>query len=108
MLGGISMTFLGVYFILRLHGLEDFGRGKLRPLRYDNGKKTTQFVQVKNIWSSFQVFVLLAFSPFCTIKQYTLRDERRTRRFVRIVFIIAVLLILGALVASWSLLRPPT
>ena len=106
-LGGIFMAFLGASFILRLHGLEDFGRGKLRLLRYDNGKRSTQFVQVKNLWSSFQVFVLLAFSPFCTIKQYTLRDERRTKRFVRIVLVIAILLIFGAIVASWSVLRPP-
>lgn len=53
-LGGICMAFLGAYFILRLHGLEDFGRGKLRLLRYDNGKKSTQFVQVKNLWSAFR------------------------------------------------------
>ena len=34
--------------------LGDFGRGKLRLLRYDNGKKSTQFVQVKNLWSAFR------------------------------------------------------
>lgn len=106
-LGAISMAFLGAFFILRLHGVEDFGRGKLRLLRYDNGKKSTQFVQIKNLWSSFQVFILLAFSPFCTIKRFTERDEKRTKRFVRVVFVVALIIIFFSLIASWSVLRPP-
>lgn len=70
-LGAIFMGFLGAIFILRLHGVEDFGQGKLKLLRYDNGEKSTQFVHLKNLWSSFQVFLLLAFSPFLTIKRFT-------------------------------------
>lgn len=107
-LGAISMAFLGAYFILRLHGVEDFGQGKLKLLRYDNGNKSTQYVHLKNLWSSFQVFILLAFSPFCTINRFTQRDERRTKRFVGFVFVLAIIILLCAIVASWSVLRPPT
>ena len=82
-LGGIVMSFLTATFILRLHELKDFGKGKLRLLRYDNGHQSKEMVTIKDLWSSFQVVLLLSFSPFFTIKRFTGRDEKRTKTFVR-------------------------
>ncbi|QEH70051.1 hypothetical protein QTL86_02900 [Cellulosilyticum sp. ST5] len=106
-LGAIAMGFLTANFILRLHGLKDFGKGKLRLLRYDNGYKSKEMVTVKNIWSSFQVVLLLSFSPFFTIKRFAERDEKRTKRFVKILFVVVIIILLFAFIASYSVLREP-
>ncbi|MGL4798371.1 MAG: hypothetical protein ACRCWY_03085, partial [Cellulosilyticaceae bacterium] len=74
-LGVIVMGFFTANFILHLHDLKDFGAGKLRLLRYDNGYKSKQIVTIRNIWSSFQVTLLLSFSPFFAFKHFTERDE---------------------------------
>ena len=106
-LGAIAMGFLTANFILRLHGLKDFGQGKLRLLRYDNGYTSKEMVTVKNIWSSFQVVLLLSFSPFFTIKRFTERDEKRTKRFVKILFVVVIIILFFAFIASYSVLREP-
>ncbi len=107
LLGGIAMSFLAANFILRLHGLKDFGEGKLRLLRYDNGHTSKQMVTVKNIWSSFQVILLLSFSPLFTIKHFTGRDEKRTKRFIRILLVVVIIIFVFAFIASYSVLREP-
>ena len=106
-LGGITMGFLTARFILRLHELKDFGKGKLRLLRYDNGHQSKEMVTVKNIWSSFQVVLLLSFSPFFTIEKFTGRDEKRTKRFVKFFFVVVIVFLFIGLLASWSVLRQP-
>lgn len=106
-LGAIVMGFFTANFILHLHDLKDFGAGKLRLLRYDNGYKSSEVVTVKNIWSSFQVTLLLSFSPLFTFKHFTERDEKRTKRFVRFLFVVVAIILVIALVASWSVLRAP-
>lgn len=57
-LGASSMAFLGAFFILRLHGVEDFGQGKLRILCYDNIKKFTQFVQIRYYYTVCDIAII--------------------------------------------------
>ncbi len=106
-LGGITMGFLTARFILRLHELKDFGKGKLRLLRYDNGHQSKEMVTIKDLWSSFQVVLLLSFSPFFTIKKFTGRDEKRTKTFVRFFLVLVIIIFLIAVFASWSVLKQP-
>ena len=106
-LGGIAMGFLTANFILHLYELKDFGAGKLRLLRYDNGYKSKEIVTIRNIWSSFQVILLLSFSPFFTIKRYTEWDEKRTKRFVKILFVVVIIILFCTFIASYSVLREP-
>lgn len=101
------MAFVSAFFILRLHSLEDFGESQVKILRVDNGKKSTQIISIRrNIKEAFEKLLLLSFSPFFTIKRFTSRDERRTKRFLRIMFVIMVIVILFAIVSSWTVLEP--
>ncbi len=106
-IGMMIMAFVSAFFILRLHSLEDFGESQVKILRVDNGKKSTQIISIRrNIKEAFEQLLLLSFSPFFTIKRFTARDERRTKRFLRIMLVIMVIVILFAIVSSWTVLEP--
>ena len=106
-IGMMIMAFVSAFFILRLHSLEDFGESQVKILRVDNGEKSTQIISIRrNIKEAFEKLLLLSFSPFFTIKRFTSRDERRTKRFLRIMFVIMVIVILFAIVSSWTVLEP--
>ena len=104
--GMVIMSFISASFILRLHSLEDFGKSKVKILRVDNGKKSTQIISIRNIKDAFAQVLLLSFSPFFTIKRFTERDEKRTKKFLIITCaIMAVIIILGV-ISTWSVLEP--
>lgn len=106
-IGMMIMAFISTFFILRLHSLEDFGESQVKILRVDNGEKSTQIISIRrNIKEAFEKLLLLSFSPFFTIKRFTSRDERRTKRFLRIMLVIMVIVILFAIVSSWTVLEP--
>lgn len=111
---GLSMIFIGMLimalftgiFIRHLHSLTDFGDSQVKLLRVDNGKKSTQMIQIRNLKEAFEQVILLSFSPLFTFKRITKRDERRTRRFVRCMFIVGIIVILWGLFTTFTVLRP--
>lgn len=105
-LGIVVMAFLTGIFIRHLHSLKDFGHSQVQLLRIDNGKKSTQRIQIRNQMEAFEQVLLLSFSPIFTFKRFTKRDERRTRRFVRIMFVVAVVIIIWGIFTTFTVLRP--
>lgn len=105
-LGIIVMALLAGFFMLRLHALNDYGKSQLRLLRVDHGKKSTMIISKKNVWETFEQILLLSFSPFFTINRFTSRDARRTKRFVRIMGVVAILALLYSVLAIFSVLHP--
>nr|WP_302596369.1 hypothetical protein [uncultured Cellulosilyticum sp.] len=111
---GLSMIFIGILimalltgiFIRRLYSLKDFGESKVKILRVDNGRKSTQTIQIRTLAEAFHQVILLSFSPLFTFKRFTERDEKRTKRFVKWMLIIAVFIILFGLFTTFTVLRP--
>ena len=60
----------------------------------------------KNLWETFEQVLLLSFSPFFTIKRFTSRDARRTKRFIRIMAVVAIIVLMYSLLATFSVLNP--
>ncbi len=105
-LGVIIMALLAGAFMLRLQSLNDYGKYQMRLIRVDNGKTSTQIMSKKNLWETFEQILLLSFSPFFTIKRFTSRDAKRTKRFVRIMAVIVVVVLMYSLLATFSVLNP--
>ena len=111
---GLSMLFIGMVimafftgvFIRRLRSLKDFGDSQVKLLIVDNGKKSTQMIQIRNLKEAFEQVLLLSFSPLFTFKRFTKRDEKRTRRFVRIMFIVSIFIVIWGLFTTFTVLRP--
>lgn len=105
-LGVILMAFLGGAFMLRLHSIEDFGKSQLRVIQVNNGLESKNIISKKNLWESFQQMLLLSFSPFFTIKHFTQRDARRTKRFLCIMSIVVVVILVFSVISIVSVLQP--
>lgn len=89
-IGILIMAVISGFFIFRLYKVEDAGRSKVKMIRIDKGYKSKFIVSFNTIYEAIQQVLLLSFSPFFTIKRFTERDEKRTKRFLIIMFIIAV------------------
>ena len=105
-LGVIIMALLAGAFMLKLHSLNDYGKYQMRLIRVDHGESSTQIMSKRNLWETFEQILLLSFSPFFTIKRFTSRDAKRTKRFVRTMAVIVVIVLIYSLVATFSVLSP--
>ena len=89
-IGMMIMAVVSGFFIFRLYKVDDAGRSKIKMIRIDKGSKSKFIVSFNTIFEAIQQVLLLSFSPFFTIKQFTERDEKRTKRFLIIMSIIAI------------------
>lgn len=89
-IGMMIMSVIAGFFIFRLYKVEDAGRSKIKMIRIDKESKSKFIVSFNTIFEAIQQVLLLSFSPFFTIKQFTERDEKRTKRFLIIMSIIAI------------------
>lgn len=105
-LGMLTMALISSFFIIRLHSVEDFGKSKVKLVRVDHGEKSQLVLHIHNIWSAFETLLFLSFSPFCTIKRFTERDARRTRRFLISIEILVAIILIVASVSIFSVLEP--
>lgn len=107
-LGMLLMAFLSSFFILRLHSVEDFGKSQLKFIQYDQKKNKSRItISIPNIWAAYEAILFLSFSPFCTIKRFTGRDARRTKRFIIWLQIIVAIIILFTIFINSVIITPP-
>lgn len=105
-LGMLIMALLAGNFIRKLYGIEDFGKSKLRVVRLDDGVKSKYIMSVKNLGETVEQILLLSFSPFFTIKRFTERDEKRTKRFLILMAVIAVVIVVFAVLSICTVFEP--
>ena len=89
-IGILIMAVISGFFIFRLYKVEDAGRSKVKMIRVDKGYKSKFIVSFNTVFEAIQQVLLLSFSPFFTIKRFTERDEKRTKRFLIIMFTVAI------------------
>lgn len=107
-LGMLLMAFISSFFILRLHSVEDFGKSQLKYIQYDKKKNKSRItISIPNIWAAYEAILFLSFSPFCTIKRFTGRDARRTKRFIIWLQIAVVAIIIFTLFINSVIIAPP-
>ena len=106
-LGMLLMAFISSFFILRLHSVEDFGKSQLKYIQYDKKKNKSRIIlSIPNIWVAYEAILFLSFSPFCTIKRFTSRDARRTKRFIIWLQIIVAIIIIFTIFINSVIIEP--
>ena len=106
-LGMLLMAFISSFFILSLHSVEDFGKSQLKFVQYDAKRNKSRItVSIPNIWAAYEALLFLSFSPLCTIKSFTGRDARRTKRFVFWVQVIVAIIIIFTIFINSVIIAP--
>lgn len=108
-IGMLIMVFLSGKVVFRLHKVKNLGGNKIKLIQFkkDNGEKT-YIADPKNVGESMETLLLVIFRPAFTYKEYTLRDERRTKIFIIIMTIIGIVILVLAFFSIVTVFTPPT
>lgn len=105
-IGIFIMALLAGNFIRKLYSIEDFGKSKIKMIRIDHGASSKYIISFKNFAEAVEQILLLSFSPFFTIKRFTMRDEKRTKRFLVIMSVLAMIIIVFAFISICTVFEP--
>ncbi len=94
MLGLIIMAILCGHVVFRLKKIKDFKSKQIKLIRFKHeGINRYEYaVAPENVGESIETLLLVIFRPFFQDRDYDLRDERRTKIFLIIMGIIAIVL----------------
>lgn len=96
-IGMIIMVFMSGRVVFKVHPVKNLGKNKIKLIRFvkENGEKT-YVADPQSLGESMETLLLVTFQPAFTYKQYSFRDERRTKIFIVTMSVVgAILLILG-------------
>lgn len=79
---------------------------KLKLVDVRKGKKKEYILNVNSVAECIETLLIILLKPFCTIKSYTLKDEKRTRRFIILFIIIGVILVILAISSICTIYLP--
>ncbi|NFE84067.1 hypothetical protein FDB42_12405 [Clostridium botulinum] len=96
-IGMLIMIALSGKVVFKLQKVKNLGGNKIKLIKFikEDGKKT-YIADPKNVGESIETLLLVIFRPAFTYKQYTLRDEKRTKVFLIIMAIVGTLLFILA------------
>ena len=91
-LGMIIMVFLSGRVVFKLQKIKNLGSNKIKLIKFvkENGEKT-YIADPHSIGESMETLHLVIFRPVCTYKEYTLRDEKRTKVFLIFMALIGIM-----------------
>lgn len=91
--GMIIMIALSGKVVFKLQKVKNLGGNKIKLIKFvsEDGSKT-YIADPKNVGESIETLLLVIFRPAFTYKNYTLRDERRTKIFIVGMTIVGLLL----------------
>lgn len=104
-IGILIMAAFGANFLRDLYSVDNHGIHAFRMIRVKEGRKTLYKVSFRSFSEAFQQLLLLGFSPIFTFKNYTKRDEKRTKRFIISMFIVGILMIGFAVLSICTVFR---
>lgn len=107
-IGMLIMVFLSGRVVFKIRPVKNLGENKIKLIKFvkDNGEKT-YVADPKNLGESMETLLLVIFQPAFTYKQYSLRDERRTKIFIVVMTIIGVLLLILGICSILTIFIPP-
>lgn len=102
----IITTYIFARFLLDIHSIEKNDKSELQvtPIQHENRQK--YIIKVGNVKEAFEHIWVLVFAPFFTIKSFGYKDAKRTRRFLRIICVVVVLLFVFALLSICTMFEP--
>lgn len=107
-IGGIIMACFVAQFMRNLNKVDDIGSHKLRMVRYYNKDGKRKIIAVfDNFAESFHQVLILVFSEFFTIRKYTMKDEKRTKRFIYLISILVIIILILALLSIATVYESP-
>ncbi|MFW2491000.1 hypothetical protein ACN077_20895 [Clostridium chromiireducens] len=103
-IGMILMSCLSGRVVFKLQKVSNLGSSNVKLIKFVHDGNYNYIADPKNIGESIETLLLVIFRPLFQVKEYSYRDERRTERFLIIMFIIGVIIFILAFLSISTVL----
>lgn len=91
-IGMLIMAVLCGRVVFRLQKIQNLGSSKVKLLRFRHEGFKHFIADPHNVGESIETLFLVIFRPLFQVKEYSYRDEKRTKIFLIIMFIIGLII----------------
>lgn len=102
-IGMIIMAFLSGWVVFKVTKVKDIGSTKVKLVRFKHEGVKEYIAAPKNIGESVETLLLVIFRPLFSYREYTYRDERRTKIFLVLLISIGLIVLILAIVCTFTL-----
>ncbi|NOW86748.1 uncharacterized membrane protein YciS (DUF1049 family) [Clostridium beijerinckii] len=102
LIGMIIMAFMSGRVVFKLTKVKSLGSQKLKLVGFKHEGVKQYVAAPKNISESVETLLLVLFRPLTQYKQYTYRDERRTKTLLILLALLTIVLICLALLCTFT------
>lgn len=104
--GAMIIIVSGGDIISKIKAVKQKSLDRLKIISIKKGKKTGYILNADSVLECIETFLILIFKPICTIKRYTLKDEKRTKHLITVFFIVGILLLILAYISISTVYEP--
>lgn len=98
-IGMLIMACLSGMVVFKLQKIKNLGSNKVKLVKFKHEGVKQYVADPKSVGESIETLLLVIFRPLFTDKEYDLRDEKRTRNFLILMFVFGVILLILALLS---------
>lgn len=98
-IGMLIMACLSGMVVFKLQKIKNLGSNKVKLVKFKHEGVHQYVADPKSVGESIETLLLVIFRPLFTDKEYDLRDEKRTRNFLILMFVFGVILLILALLS---------
>lgn len=95
-LGMIIMVCLSGRVVFKLQKISDLGSSNVKLIRFVHEGNKHYIADPKNVGESIETLLLVIFRPWFQVKEYSYRDEHRTKIFLIVMAIVSVIVFILA------------
>lgn len=103
LIGMLIMAFMSGRVVFKLTKVKSLGSQKLKLVGFKHEGVKQYVAAPKNIGESVETILLVLFRPLTQYKQYTYRDERRTKFLLIFLAVLTIVLISLALLCTFTI-----
>lgn len=96
-IGMLIMAVLCGRVVFRLQKIHNLGSSKVKLVKFQHEGFKHYIADPKNVGESIETLLLVIFRPLFQIKEYTYRDERRTKIFLIVMTLIGICIFILAI-----------
>lgn len=105
-IGVLIMALLAGSFIYKISKIDDFKNSKMSFVRNNKDGKASYRIDFRSLGEAVEQVLMLSLSPFFTRKDYTLRDQKRTKWCLNIVYFVGVIVLIFAILSIFTVYTP--
>lgn len=103
-IGMLIMCCLSGRVVFKLQKVKNLGVNRLKLVKFVHEGHEHFIADPHNLGESIETLLIVIFRPWFQVKEYTYRDERRTKIFITVVCTVGVIIFILAMICVFTVL----